>query len=78
MLQHEGSNEHNKAFESVGVSPICNVVQSNKMLPKINHRELRIDTLNFFGLCSDRELSETGEVLSSCMELDSLGIYVLD
>ena len=54
---------HGRALERVGMSSICDVGQSRKAIPKIDHRALRIGTRNFQGICSDRKAIETGEVL---------------
>ena len=37
MFQHEDSTERGRAFERVGMSPICdNIGQSRKPIPKLN------------------------------------------
>ena len=64
LLQHEDSTEHGRAPEIVGTSSICDVGQSRKAIPKLNHSGLRIGTWNFQGLCRDRKALEIGEVLA--------------
>ena len=86
VLQHESSIEHRRALEKLGTSPICEVSQSNKSVPKIKHRGLRIGTWNFQRLCSGRKALEIGEALSKnhvditgdqeSWELDNSKIYV--
>ena len=61
-LQHESSNEHDKAL--VSVSPTCDVTQGNNNVLKIKQRGLRIGTWNFQCLYSDRKALEICEVLS--------------
>ena len=63
-MPHEDSAEHGRAPERVGSSPICDVGQSRKAIPTIDHRGLRIGRWNFRGLCSDRKALEIGEVLA--------------
>ena len=41
MLQCEGSAEHGRAIERVGMSPICEASQTRKHVPKIKHKRLR-------------------------------------
>ena len=86
VLQDEDSFEHGRALERLGKSPICDVSQASKSVPKIKHRGLRIGTWNFQGLCSDRKALEIGEILSKnhidiiggqeSWELDSSNIYM--
>ena len=88
MLQDENSLEYMyvRAPETLGKSPIWEVSQISKSVPKIKHRGLRIGTWNFQGLCSDRKALEIGEVLSKnhidiiggqeSWELNSSKIYV--
>ena len=86
VLQDEDSSEYVRAPDRLGKSPICEVSQISKSVPKIKHRGLRIGTWNFQGLCSDRKALEIGEVLSKnhidiiggqeSWELDNSKIYV--
>ena len=66
MLPHEDSAEHGRTPETVATSPICDVGQTRKAIPKIDPRGLRIGTWNFQGLCtcSDRKALEIDEVLA--------------
>ena len=64
LLQDEDSLEHGRATERLGKSPIGEVSQISKSVPKIKHWDLRIGTWNFQGLCTDRKALEIGKVLS--------------
>ena len=86
VLKEENSLEHGRALGRLGNSPICEVSQISKSVPKIKHRGSRIGTWNFQGLCSDRKALEIGEVLSKnhidiiggqeSWEIDNSKIYV--
>ena len=58
MLEHESSNEYEKAL--VSVSPACDVAEGNKNVLNIKQIGLRVCTWNFQGLCSDRKALEIG------------------
>ena len=73
MLQDEDSLEYVTAPERLGKSPICEVSQMSKSVPKIKQRGLRIGTWNFQVLCSDRKALEIGEVLSK-NHIDIIGV----
>ena len=62
MLQHESSNEYDKAL--VRVSPAFDVGQGNNNVLNVKQRGLKIGTWNYQGLCSYRKALQIGEVLS--------------